>query len=79
MIWKGYAKAQPSPQAWKGHTWWCTLAHPVMLGLSYMRLFHRVDHRVLLVNLPPLGTRLQGMALQRETILTHTAKVSENV
>lgn len=31
-IWKGYAEAQPSPQAWKDLIWWCILAPPNVLS-----------------------------------------------
>lgn len=82
MIWKGYAGAQPSPQAWKDLIWWCILAPPNLLGLSVlsqMQLSHIAAHRVVLVNPLPLGTRLQGMALQREILLSLTAKASDNV
>lgn len=58
------------------------MAAPSLLGLSVlsqMQLSHRAALRVVLVNPLPLATRFQGVALQRETLLTLTAKASENV
>lgn len=62
-----------------GGVYWLPPVCLLLSVLSQMQLSHRAAHRVVLVNPLPLGTRLQGMALQRETLLTLTAKASENV
>lgn len=55
------------------------IGSPQSAALSQMQLSHRAAHSVVLVNPLPLSTRLQGMALQRETLLNLTAKASKNV